>query len=197
MLQPRIDGAGIAHGPRKTLKEGFNFVMTRTPVHDLEMQIGFGVLNKAFEKIRQELNDQIPNPGCADLVIINESSTAPEIDRADGQRFIHGKNEIASPIDAGSSSKCCGEKLSEDNARVFDSVMLIYLQIAVGLQLKIKRAVPREQFQHMIEESNAGRDLIIAVPLDHEPSTNLRFRRFPIDRGQRFITRSQSRLHLI
>ena len=62
MLQPRIDGAGITHCPRKTLKEGFNFVMTRTPVHDREVQIGFGVLDEAFEKVRQEFNDEVSKP---------------------------------------------------------------------------------------------------------------------------------------
>ena len=44
--------------------------------------------------------------------------------------------------------------------------MLIHVQIAIGAQLQIEAAVFGEQLQHVVEEADAGRDLVPAAPFD-------------------------------
>src|ERR1700686_5822321 len=52
--------------------------------------------------------------------------------------------------------------------------MLIDVEIAVRLQLQIETPVMREQFQHVIKESDASGHLIAPAPLDGEGDLNLR-----------------------
>jgi hypothetical protein len=42
-------------------------------------------------------------------------------------------------------------------------VVLIDVEVALRLQFQIEAAVPREQFQHVIEEADASGDLILAA----------------------------------
>ena len=52
--------------------------------------------------------------------------------------------------------------------------MLIHIQIARGLQLQIEAAVLGEQLQHVIEEANAGGDLVAAAAIDLQRAADLR-----------------------
>ena len=52
--------------------------------------------------------------------------------------------------------------------------MLIDIQIARGLQLQIEAAVLGEQLQHVIEEANAGGDVVAALAVEVQRAANLR-----------------------
>ena len=51
----------------------------------------------------------------------------------------------------------------------------------VGLDLQVERAVAREQLEHVIEEPDAGADLVPALALEAERQRDLRFGRPSID----------------
>src|SRR5579862_1863939 len=53
--------------------------------------------------------------------------------------------------------------------------MLVHVEIALCLQLQVKAAMMREQFQHVIKEADAGRHVVSPPPLDGERDLNLRF----------------------
>ena len=76
-----------------------------------------------------------------------------------------------------------GEQLAQHDADVFHGVMLVHIQIAVGVQLQIKAAMLGEQLQHVIEETNAGRDLVSAAPFDRQAAADLRFFGVALDGG--------------
>src|SRR4029079_3620728 len=64
---------------------------------------------------------------------------------------------------------------------VFDGVVLIDVEVAGRLHRQVERAMAREQLEHMIEEPDAGRDLVPAFPLDRQLQQNLRLGRPPFD----------------
>jgi len=47
------------------------------------------------------------------------------------------------------------ECFSQCNAHIFDSVVLVYIEIAFACEFKIKGAMAREKLEHMVEEANA------------------------------------------
>ena len=61
--------------------------------------------------------------------------------------------------------------------------MLVHVQIAFGDQLQIEAAVLGEQLQHVIEEADAGGDLVRAAPFDREAAADLRFFGVALDGG--------------
>ena len=48
------------------------------------------------------------------------------------------------------------EELAQHDADIFDGVVLIDIEVALGFELKIEAAVMGEQFQHVIEETDSG-----------------------------------------
>ena len=53
-------------------------------------------------------------------------------------------------------------------------MVLVDVEIALTRELEIEAAVAREQLEHVIEEANAGRDLVFAGALDGERQIDLR-----------------------
>ena len=52
------------------------------------------------------------------------------------------------------------EALPQDDPHVFDRVVLIDVEISVGFEVEVEAAVLREKLEHVVEETNAGRDFV-------------------------------------
>ena len=76
-------------------------------------------------------------------------------------------------------------RLAEHDADVLDRVVLIDVEVAGRVQRQVEAAVPREQLEHVIEEADAGADVVAALAVDDQPSADLRLGRLPIERGAR------------
>ena len=70
---------------------------------------------------------------------------------------------------------------AERDAEILHGVMLIDVEIALGLDAQVEAAVAREELQHVIEEPDAGRDVVLAPPVEDERQADNRFGGPPID----------------
>ena len=73
------------------------------------------------------------------------------------------------------SPRAWEKKLADHDAGVFDGVVLIDIEIAFGCELEIEAAVFGEELQHVIEEADAGRNLVASAAFDAEFAADLRF----------------------
>src|SRR6185437_4325134 len=64
---------------------------------------------------------------------------------------------------------------AERDARVFDGVMLVHVEIAARGEIQIEGAVPRDLLEHVIEKTNAGPDARAALPIQIYAHANLGF----------------------
>ena len=60
-------------------------------------------------------------------------------------------------------------------------MVLVDVEIAIAHQLKIESAMPREQLQHVIEEANAGGNLVSAATFDGQCECDARFGRVALE----------------
>ncbi len=60
----------------------------------------------------------------------------------------------------------CFHRFAERDADVLDGVVLINVEIAARGEFQIEAAVARNLFEHVIEETNAGRDLRLAAAVE-------------------------------
>jgi len=111
---------------------------------------------------------QIADQARADLGIDRKCDASTEIDGSDGKRLVHRHKEIAGAENAALVSKSAIEGFAQCNSDVLDRVVLIHVEIAVTLQLQVKRTMAREELEHVIEEANPGRDLVLAGTFDRE-----------------------------
>jgi hypothetical protein len=58
--------------------------------------------------------------------------------------------------------------------------MLIDIQISSGTEVQIKGSVVRKQFQHVIEESDSSRDLVLPLAVDVQPRIDIGLLRGPV-----------------
>src|SRR5208283_5358348 len=65
--------------------------------------------------------------------------------------------------------------LAESNPHIFDSVVLIHVQIAFSGDSKVEASMARDKIQHVIEKRNARGDLGLAVAIEIQAKINLRF----------------------
>ena len=78
------------------------------------------------------------------------------------QRLFHRQREVAVAANARLVAQRLLHRLPEGNADVFDRVVLIDVQIALGLDVQIDRRVLGQQRQHVVEKADAGRNLAVA-----------------------------------
>ena len=75
------------------------------------------------------------------------------------------------------------QRLAEADADVFDRVVLIDVQIALGLHGQIDRRVLGQQRQHVVEEADAGGDLALARAVEIQLEADLGLGGLAIDGG--------------
>jgi len=67
------------------------------------------------------------------------------------------------------------ERLPERDADVFDRVMRVDMQIALGRDLEIEHAVARDLVEHVVEERHAGGQRRFSAAVKIEGNADLRF----------------------
>ena len=116
-------------------------------------------------------------------ILIDESGAAAEIDGDEGEGFVHGEDEVAGAIDALAIAQRFGEQLAQHDAYVFHGVVLIDVEIAIGFEGEVEASVFGEQLQHVVEETDAGGDVVAAAAFDFQGAGDARFFGVALDVG--------------
>src|ERR1019366_1495893 len=132
------------------------------------MQVGAGVMYEAAEEVLGELSLQVADEAHLDQIFVDQGGASAEIYGDHGEGLVHGQDEVAGPVDALAIAEGFGEQLAQHDADVFHGVVLVDGEIAFGLQGDIESAVFGEQLQHMVEEANAGGDVIASAAIDFQ-----------------------------
>ena len=168
LAQLLVARAGYAQRARKGFEDGLDLVVIRAAVHGLHVDVGASAAREALKEIRDQLGLQIADQPRAHLGFDGEGRAAAQIDGGDGEGFVHGHEEVAGAQNAALVAERAVECLAERDAHIFDGVVLVHVEIAVALEFEIECAVAREQLQHVIEEADAGGDLVLAAAFDRE-----------------------------
>jgi hypothetical protein len=140
------------------------------------VNVGAGAPRKSVEEVVNEFGLQIAYETRTNFRVNDNGSASAEVDGSNAERFVHGHEEVACSIDSLLVPERAIKSLAEGNADVFDGVVLIDVEVALAGEFEIEAAVPREQLEHVIEESYAGGDLVLARAFDGEREIDLRLR---------------------
>jgi hypothetical protein len=160
--------AGYAEGAREGLEDSLDFVVVGAAVHGLYVNIGARAAGEAFEEVGDQFGLQIANQARAYFGLNGKRRAAAEVDGGDGQRLVHGHEEISGAQNAAFVAERAIEGLAQRDAHIFNGVVLIDVEIAVAPELEIECAVAREELKHVIEKADAGRDFVLAAAFDGE-----------------------------
>ena len=76
-----------------------------------------------------------------------------------------------------------GQCLAEHDAAILDRVVEVDVEVALGLELDVDQGVAGKLLEHVIEEADAGRDIVGACPIEVEARGDARFLGLAVDRG--------------
>src|SRR5260370_34579681 len=130
------------------------------------MHVGFCRLRKALKKIFHEFHLEITDSFCGDLRLYNAVRPTAKVHGSGAKRFVHGHQKIARAQYAALGAEGLQHRLAERDADVFDGVMLVHVEVAPRVQDKIKRAVPRNQLEHVVKETNSRGDETLSTPIE-------------------------------
>ena len=125
--------AGDAQGAREGFEDGFDLVVVRAAVHGLDVDVGARAASEALEEVGHEFGLQVADKARAHFCVDGEGGAAAEVDGGDGERFVHGHEEVAGAQNAALIAERAVEGLAERDADVFDGVVLIDIEIAVAV----------------------------------------------------------------
>ena len=118
-----------------------------------------------------------------------------EIDRRDGESLVHRHDEVAGAVDAAPVAERGRDRFAERDPEVFDGVVLIDVEVAGGGDRQVERAVAREQLQHVVEEPDAGADVVAAATVERQFEMDLRLGGLPVDHRAAHRTSSMPAMH--
>src|SRR5262249_59410013 len=87
------------------------------------------------------------------------------------ESLIHRHHKISGTQNSSLFAQRLRERLSQGDADVLDRVVLVYLEISICCEVQIEASVMGEQFEHVIKESNPGRNRVTPSSLDLESDT--------------------------
>src|SRR4051794_32484111 len=155
--------------------------MIGTTVHDLDVNVGPGMVRETVEEVLQQLRLQIADENDRDRLVINQSRPAAQIDRSNSQRLVHRLQEISGTIDSTTIAQRLREQIAQYNPGVFHRMMLVDIEVATSFEFEIKSAVFCEQFEHVVEEANSGRDFVSPRAIQPQMTSDLRLFRISLD----------------
>ena len=107
--------------------------------------------------------------------MVNQIRAAGEIDNGASQGLIQRHVGVAEARDPAPVAERFMQGLAQHPACVLDSVMAVNLEIALGRDGQIHMAVARKLSQHVVEERNAGVDLVLACAVEVQGHTDFGF----------------------
>ncbi len=102
-----------------------------------------------------------------------EQAAAGDIDRGRRPRLVHRHGRLSVADDPGAVAERLIERLADADADVLDGVVGAGLQIAGGGHRQVEAAVAREQVEHVVKESNPGRALARAGPVQRQADADV------------------------
>src|SRR5437879_6392403 len=140
--------------------------MAGAPVEDPGVNVGTGSAGEAFEEIVDQLGLEITYKARADFGIDYGGGASAEIDGGHSHGFVHRHEEISGAQNAALGAEGLVEGLAEDDTDIFDGVVLIDVEITAGFELEVEASVMSEEFEHVVEETDAGGDVVTAATFD-------------------------------
>ena len=150
-------------------------------------------IDEAAEEIFGEFGLQVADQAHLHPILVDQRGAAAEIERDHGEGLVHRQHEIAGAIDAFAIAERLGEQLAEHDAGVFHGVVLVHVEIAIGVELQVEAAVLGEELQHVIQEADAGGDLVAAAAFDFERAADSRLLGVALDGGGSHAVKTSSR----
>src|SRR5277367_2531790 len=154
--QPRLATRRMVHRARQRLEGRLDNVMRVAAADQVEVQVHSDFVGQRLHKVVHQLGLEVADALLADGDVVSQVRAAADIDNRSADGLVERYGRLAEALDSGAIAKRLAKGPAYYDADVLDRVMVVYVQIAAGLDLQIEKSVAREALEHVIEERHAG-----------------------------------------
>jgi hypothetical protein len=137
-------------------------------------------LCKTLKKIFRQLGLEIADVLCDNAGLAYAVRPTTQIHCRRRERFIHGHKEVACAQDPALCPERFKHRLAQSNPGVLDGVMLIHIQVALGPECQIERAMSRDKVQHVVQKADSSGHAGNAAAIQIQPDADVCFVGFSV-----------------
>lgn len=157
--------------------------MTVDAAQIVDVQRHFRVIDKAAKKLTEQIDIEGADLCAGKRHVQFETGTTGEIDNDTRQRLIERHIGVAVTGHALFVADGFIDSLTERNTDIFDRVVRIDMQVALGFDVDIDQAVAGDLINHVIEERYAGVETRFTAAIEIDGYGDLRLQRVAGDSG--------------
>lgn len=150
-------------------------MMVVLPVKQFDMQGYAGRLGNRMEPVFDQLGIHLSQPFLGEFGIPHQKRPPGNVERYSRQRLVHRRIGRAVAFDSRLVAQRFGNRLTDGDGAVLCGMMLIDMQIAVYAARDIDQRMPRKLLDHVIEETNACRNVIGTRTIEIHLDADIRF----------------------
>ena len=122
----------------------------------VDVQRNAGVIDEPLKELAQQIHVEVADPRPAEGHVVFQARAPGKVHHHPGKRFVEGHVGVAVAEYAALVAHRLGHGLSQDDADVFDGVVGVHVEIAVGLDNEVDTAMAGHLVQHVLEERYSG-----------------------------------------
>ena len=166
---------GGAQRAREALEAAFDDMVVVLAVLVPDVQREAADLGEGLEPFLEQLGVHLAELGLGEIHLPDQVRPVGGVERDLGQRLVHRDHGAAVAADAGAVAQRLGQAFAQHDADILGRVVVVDMQVALGAQRDVDQAVARQLLQHVVEEADAGLDVVCAgaVEIDGDGDTGL------------------------
>ena len=172
-LPPRINRCGRIQRATQRLEERLGHVMIVAAIEHPCMQIKPAVDRHRLQKMTHQVGLHAAKRRAMPRHVNHGIGPAAQIHRDEAERLIHRRVAVRRADDPRPITERPVERLAQADRHIFDRVMRVYVQIALGLHRQVEQAVMRKEGQHVIQEADPGARLRPAPAIHRQGQVDL------------------------
>jgi hypothetical protein len=150
--------------------------------HQIEMDGESGVERQRAEELGREedvvVAEHLP---LGDIHVVGEIRPAGHVDHRPHQRLVERDQGVGVAADARTVAQRLRDGLPEGDPGVLHRMVAVHVKIAAALDGEIQQRVPREGFEHVVEEADTRAHLRLAPAVEDDADAEVGFVGLAVD----------------
>ena len=154
------------NGSRSRLEQALHLMVGVGAVENLHVHRDPGFGGHGTPEILHQLGAQIAHFFPAEIAAEDQKAPAAQIHYNPAQRLVQGRKGLAETVYPGLVADCFGQSLSQHDAHILHSVVLVDMKVALAGQLEVHSPVPGKRGKHVLEKAHADLDSALSAAVN-------------------------------
>ena len=156
----------------------------------LYIEVHHGSIAQALEEMEEHLRRHVAHPFAMEVGMPLQPRATAEVECHRTQTIVH-RQGVAVALNATLAAQCLQQTGAQCEGRVFYRVVLVYLEVALGMDGQVDISMFAYLFQHMVEEAQAGLHIGLAATIERHTHVDIGLMRHAMRLGRTLLANEQ------